>query len=59
MNWIDVKTKLPNEGISVLVVAEKNIWIMKYDTVSGWQCPQEGWSMNVTHWMELPTAPNA
>lgn len=59
MNWINIKSKLPDENKSVLVIDDENyIWIMEYNACDGWHCPQEGWSMNVTHWMELPLPPN-
>ena len=59
MNWINIKNKLPDENKSVLVIDDENdIWIMQYNVYDGWHCPQEGWSMNVTHWMQLPLPPN-
>lgn len=59
MEWIDVKIKLPEKNTPVLVVDdEDDIWIMEYHDTYGWQCPQEGWGMRVTHWMCLPKKPN-
>jgi len=59
MNWNHVKHKMPPENTSVLVIdKDEDIWIMNYNTCDGWHCPQEGWTMDVTHWMELPKPPN-
>ena len=50
---------MPPENISVLVIdKDEDIWIMNYSACDGWHCPQEGWTMDVTHWTELPKPPN-
>lgn len=60
MKWISVKDRLPEMNVPVLVAGGEpdlsDIWIMVYIDGS-WSCPQEGWGMNVTHWMPLPAPP--
>ncbi len=58
MKWIDVKDSLPESDVPVLALDNDivDIWIMQY-ICGKWYCPQEGWEMNITHWMPLPEPP--
>lgn len=58
MEWIDVNVRLPQNNKEVLVIDGNDvIWIMILNENDQWECPQEGWVLYATHWMELPKPP--
>ncbi len=60
MEWISVKTKLPEENVSVLVYNGAKILVhtARYTPLGVFaSCDAGGYFCGVTHWMPLPEPP--
>lgn len=58
--WIDVKDKLPEEGLLCCVVSDGDVCVSYWHTGEGgrWFYTNGEYDCNVTHWMLLPPLPD-
>ena len=60
MKWISVEKRLPDKGDKLCVIwdIDHNDYQFGFhglnDEPGTWDCPDEGWIYNVTHWISLP-----
>ena len=55
--WIPCKERMPERGVSVLVIAGSTMWVDEvYDSGIGLSFYEDNYDI-VTHWMPLPTPP--
>lgn len=63
MEWISVKDKMPEEGVPVLSFGREEIrvdYVVKFEEGEppfAWACRRCDESLDVTHWMPLPSQP--
>ena len=55
--WIPCKERMPERGVSVLVIAGSIMWVDEvWDSGIGLSFCEDNYDM-VTHWMPLPSPP--